>query len=172
MKLYRSLEHIKAVQYTGDPIPDVTCSGSAEEVQKHGCDPSRKHLLHVHTQAIGGMTVLSPGDWIYPVQGGPFAVAKDARFRGHWEVPVEAVAPSMAEGSPEPFSGLFTPFTAEDISPITIDSGNLTEVKLPITDQMIHVDSGDDDPDDADSEEDSSIMAAATMTAGKKKTSE
>ena len=100
MTTYRSLETLQAVQYTGAPIEGVTCSGTPEEVQKHGCDSSRKHLPHVHTQAVGGMTVLAPGMWIFPLHGGPFGVAPDVRFRSNWEVPKEVVA-----AEPEAFPG-------------------------------------------------------------------
>lgn len=85
---YRSLETIEAVQYTGDTIPGVTCSGSDAEVQEHGCDSSRKRHTHVHTTATGGMTVLKESDWVFPMPGGPFGTASDAKFRSHWEVPV------------------------------------------------------------------------------------
>ena len=87
MNRYRSLETIQAVQYLGEPIPGVTCHGSEDEVRANGCDSSRKIHPHVHTQAIGGMTVLKTGDWIFPLPGGPFGVASDTRFRGSWEVP-------------------------------------------------------------------------------------
>lgn len=85
-KEYRSLETIKAVQYKGDPIPDVTCSGTGKDLEKNGCDPSRRLLPHVHTAATGGMTPLRADDWIIPVRGGPFMVSSDAHFRVHWEV--------------------------------------------------------------------------------------
>lgn len=93
MNRYRSLDTIYAVQFTGEPILDVTCHGTPADVQAHGCDASRKQHTHVHTQATGGMTVLKPGDWIYPVPGGPWGVASDGRFRGSWEVP--APIPAM-----------------------------------------------------------------------------
>ena len=90
MNRYRSLETLQAIQYLGEPIPDVTCHGTPEQVQTNGCDPSRKQHPHVHTQATGGMTVLKVGDWIFPMAGGPWGVASDARFRGSWEVPAAA----------------------------------------------------------------------------------
>lgn len=85
-KTYRSLQTIDALQYTGDPIPEVTCSGVDDDYQKNGCDGTRKHLPHVHTRALGGLTVLKPGDWIMPEQGGPFDVASDEKFQANWEV--------------------------------------------------------------------------------------
>lgn len=103
MTFYRSLEVIKAVQYTGEDIPGVTCSGTDEEFRANGCDPSRRRHIHVHTQAIGGMTVLQSGDWIFPLPGGPFGVASDQKFCGRWEVPVIAPEPFAAEPAlPEP----------------------------------------------------------------------
>ena len=86
MNTYRSKETIQAEQYTGAPIPGVTCQGTPEERQVHGCDGTRAHLPHVHTQSTGGLDVLQPGTWIFPVRGGPFGVASDARFRANWEV--------------------------------------------------------------------------------------
>jgi hypothetical protein len=87
MNSYRSLQTIQAEQYLGDPIPGVTCHGSPAEVQANGCDSSRKNIPHVHTKETGGMHVLKVGNWIFPVAGGPFAVADDVRFRSNWEVP-------------------------------------------------------------------------------------
>ena len=116
MNTYRSLETIKAVQFTGDPIPDVTCHGTPEQVQANGCDSSRKLHPHVHTQATGGMTILKPGDWIYPVPGGPFAVASDAKFRAHWEVPAPEAAPAaptFPESVPGPVD--LAPATAPEV---------------------------------------------------------
>lgn len=95
MTSYRSLETIKAVQYQGEPIPDVTCQGSNEEFLSNGCDSSRRNVPHVHTMAVGGMTCLQKGDWIFPLHGGPFGVASDAKFRSHWEVP-EVIPPAVA----------------------------------------------------------------------------
>ena len=93
MNAYRSLQTIEAEQYLGTPIAGVTCEATnidpnvAERaVMAAGCDSSRKHLPHVHTQAIGGMNVLKVGDWIFPVRGGPFGVASDKTFRQSWEV--------------------------------------------------------------------------------------
>ena len=97
MKTYRSLETIQAVQFQGDPIPGVTCHGSAEEVQANGCDASRKNHPHVHTMDTGGMKVLQKGDWVFPVRGGPFGVASDEKFRSHWEVPVHVEAPPATQ---------------------------------------------------------------------------
>lgn len=96
-KAYRSLEVIKAVQYQGEVIPDVTCEGSEKQRLFNGCDNTRAHLPHVHTQAVGGLTVLKTGDWIFPLNGGPFGVAPDMKFRSHWEV-----RPEPVEFEPEP----------------------------------------------------------------------
>lgn len=100
MTRYRSKETISAVQFTGTHIPDVTCAGSSTDKDTRdaaryaaGCDSSRAHHLHVHTQAIGGMTVLKPSDWIFPVSGGPWGTASDEKFRGHWEVPEAEAVP-------------------------------------------------------------------------------
>lgn len=84
MTTYRSLATLDAIQYHGEPIPGVTCDGNRD---KYGCDSSRAHLTHVHTRAIGGITVLKDGDWIMRSDGGPFAVAEDAEFRKCYEVP-------------------------------------------------------------------------------------
>lgn len=89
MTRYRLLETVAAVQYTGDAIPDITCDGTEPEYARNGCDASRRHVRHAHTQAIGGMTVLQAGDWILPVSGGPFRVVPDAEFRSVVEVPEE-----------------------------------------------------------------------------------
>ncbi len=86
MNSYRSLSTIDAIQYTGAPIDGVTCSGSNEDYREKGCDNSRRHLPHVHTLTVGGITVLQPGDWIFRVVGGPFGVASDAKFRASWQV--------------------------------------------------------------------------------------
>ena len=117
MNTYRSLNTIQAVQYTGDPLPGITCEGgneSLDPIARHaavmaaGCDSSRKHLPHVHANVTGGMVVLQPGDWIFPVQGGPWGVASDAKFRSYWEVPAPVIpvptphtdltAPDVAQG--------------------------------------------------------------------------
>lgn len=95
MTTYRSKDTIQAVQFTGDAIPDITCGGSPAEVQANGCDSSRKQHRHVHTQAIGGMTVLQPGDWIFAVPGGPWGTASDGKFRAHWEVPAVPITPPL-----------------------------------------------------------------------------
>lgn len=87
MERYRKLETVQAVQYLGDPIPDVTCEGTREQRAVNGCDNTRGHLPHVHTLAIGGLTVLKKGNWIEPVAGGPFQVWSNARFRAYHEVP-------------------------------------------------------------------------------------
>lgn len=97
MTTYRSTQTIQAVQFTGTAIPEITCGGSPAEVQSNGCDSSRKQHIHVHTQAIGGMTVLQPGDWIFAVPGGPWGTASDAKFRAHWEVPAATTKPTIAE---------------------------------------------------------------------------
>lgn len=108
MTKYRSLETLEAVQYLGVPIPGVTCDGDSEDAvirakarETHGCDSSRGNHPHVHTQAVGGMSVLVPGMWIFPIRGGPWGVAADARFRGSWEVPkpAEALPPAPAPKS-------------------------------------------------------------------------
>lgn len=83
MQAYRSLATIKAVQYQGDPILNITCDGNRD---KYGCDSNRAHLPHVHTRAVGGITVLKPGDWIMPSEGGPYAVAEDGNFRACYQV--------------------------------------------------------------------------------------
>lgn len=96
MNTYRSLNTIQAVQFTGDPIHGVTCGGSESEVFANGCDSSRKQHIHVHANVTGGMVVLQPGDWIFPVSGGPWGVASNAKFCGAWEVP--DVKPATIEG--------------------------------------------------------------------------
>lgn len=107
IKTYRSFETIQAVQYLGEPIPEITClSNSPDEKaavkarEAAGCDGSRYKHPHVHTKATGGMTVLKHGDWIFPVPGGPFGVSSDGTFRAHWEVdyssrPVVVPAPVL-----------------------------------------------------------------------------
>lgn len=103
MNTYRSIETIQAIQYTGEPVAGVTCAGTPAEVQLSGCDASRKHLPHVHTQSIGGMTILKAGDWVFPVAGGPFGTASDGKFRSHWEVSVPTpVALPVAVSVPAP----------------------------------------------------------------------
>lgn len=87
MQRYRSLESKEAVQYLGEPIPDVTCEGTGDQKMVNGCDPSRAHLPHVHTAATGGLTCLKPGDWIMPIVGGPFVAVSDGLFRSYFEVP-------------------------------------------------------------------------------------
>lgn len=87
MEKYRKFETVQAVQYLGEPIPDVTCEGTKEQRAVGGCDNTRAHLPHVHTRAIGGLTVIQKGDWIEPVTGGPFRVWSDANFRAYQEVP-------------------------------------------------------------------------------------
>lgn len=116
MNTYRSLSVIKAVQYTGSPIPDVTCGGSDHEHREKGCDSSRRYHLHVHTAAVGGMTVLKPGDWIYPVSGGPFAVAADDKFRQGFEVPAPMTAP-MTEPEPLVYAVPDGTFSASSLPP-------------------------------------------------------
>lgn len=101
---YRSLSVIEAIQYAGIPIPDVTCEPKteAEEEAKrrrdNGCDTTRAHLAHVHSNTPGGLTVLKDGDWITRVAGGPFAVISDVQFRVNFEVP-SGIVP--AEDLPE-----------------------------------------------------------------------
>lgn len=104
MERYRSLQTIEAVQFTGTAIPDVTCHGTPEEVTTNGCDSSRKQHPHVHTKETGGMHVLIPGDWIYPVSGGPWAVATDALFRASWEVPGASPSEEQPETASAPDS--------------------------------------------------------------------
>jgi hypothetical protein len=96
MKTYRSKQTIQAVQYLGDPIPGITCHGTEAERMKSGCDSSRCHLPHIHTKAVGGMTVLRVGDWIFEEDDGPFAMKHDAGFRAFWEVPEDASEPVVA----------------------------------------------------------------------------
>lgn len=102
MQAYRSTATSLAVQYTGEPIPDVTCGGSSpDETIRHaarqlnGCDPSRAHMPHVHTAEVGGLGVVTPGCWIMPVRGGPFCVVEDAQFRAHFEVPEPVTIESL-----------------------------------------------------------------------------
>ncbi len=92
MTHYRSLATLPAEQYLGVPIPGITCDGDRD---KHGCDSSRGHLPHVHSNTVGGLTVLKYGDWIMPQAGGPFAVAPDAEFRAYYEVPEATPVPSV-----------------------------------------------------------------------------
>lgn len=113
MQAYRQKATSLAVQYTGKPIPDVTCGGSSTDEavrqaarQLNGCDPSRAHLPHVHTAQVGGLGIVTPGCWIMPVRGGPFCVVEDAQFRAHFEVPEPFVenppSPPPAEPYPDP----------------------------------------------------------------------
>lgn len=105
MNTYRSLQTIQAVQFTGEHIPDVTCLGSSTDPEirdkaraANGCDATRAGLPHVHTKAVGGITVLAPGWWIFAVPGGPWAAQPDATFRAGWEVPdPNAVTPKVTE---------------------------------------------------------------------------
>ena len=129
MTKYRSLNTIEAVQYTGAPIPGVTCDGHTNEQARMnaGCDSSRIHLPHVHGNTIGGMIVLAPGNWIFPVADGPWGVASDAKFRGSWEVPAEAPTAPPATFPDEiplavvpeaPAPGDVTAPTQESIAPV------------------------------------------------------
>lgn len=109
MTHYRSKTTLEAVQYTGQPIPDVTCEGDSTDKdrreaarQRNGCDGNRAHLPHVHTQVVGGLSPLILGMWVFPVIGGPFGVASDAKFRASWEVPEPAVDVPTPEPVVEP----------------------------------------------------------------------
>lgn len=127
MNTYRSHSTIDAVQYTGVAIEGITCGGSDAEFAARGCDPSRRKHTHVHTAATGGITVLQPGDWIYPIPGGPWGVAGDQKFRGHWEVPsivedLKAIDDILAE--PEAPEVVPTP----EVAPLQIE---------PLVDQIV-----------------------------------
>jgi hypothetical protein len=72
----------------------VTCLGSSTDPAvrdkaraANGCDATRAGLPHVHTKAVGGITVIAPGWWIFAVPGGPWAAQPDETFRGGWEIP-------------------------------------------------------------------------------------
>lgn len=104
MNTFRSRATQEAVQYLGEPIPDVVCDGDFAE---HGCDHSRKHLPHVHSKQTGGMTMLRVGDWIMPQKGGPFVVASDADFRSYFEVPAEAIPADKAIPDDSPAPGIY-----------------------------------------------------------------
>lgn len=95
MNRYRKLESMEAVQYTGEPLPGITCEGTPEQRNANGCDNTRAHLPHIHSKSMGGLDVVKPGDWIMPVLGGPFCRVPDGMFRQHFEVPgpVEVVVP-------------------------------------------------------------------------------
>lgn len=95
MTSYRSLTTIQAVQYAGEPLPGITCEGSDQEMKDNGCDSSRRQLRHVHANVTGGMVVLKPGDFIFPMPGGPWGVSSDERFQASWEVPAPAPAPAV-----------------------------------------------------------------------------
>lgn len=128
MTTYRSKETIYAVQFTGTYIPGVTCDGSSTDKDTRdaaryaaGCDSSRAHHLHVHTQETGGMHVLKPGDWVFPVIGGPLGVASDEKFRAHWEVPEVMIAPVDQVAPAEPESVLaHDSRTAPENGPTTV----------------------------------------------------
>lgn len=97
MTTYRSLQTIEAIQYAGEPIPAVTCSGEGEDQKRYGCT-GLAGVPHVHTAAVGGAHRLEPGDWIFPVpKGGPFDVASNGKFRAYWEVPV--MVPVMGQAN-------------------------------------------------------------------------
>lgn len=108
MNHYRSLQTIEAIQYTGTPIPGVTCEpqadakAEAERRKNNGCDTARAHLPHVHANVSGGLVVLKEGDWITPVYGGPFAVLADDYFRANWEVPITIMEPTPIAEVPPP----------------------------------------------------------------------
>lgn len=93
MEAYRSLATQVAIQYKGVPIPDVTCEATDQQRLVNGCDPSRMAFPHVHTRAVGGLTVLTLDCWIMPEIGGPFVIARDEQFRAHFEVPEPVVEP-------------------------------------------------------------------------------
>lgn len=134
MTIYRSLQTIQAEQFTGTAVPDVTCGGSPEEVAANGCDSSRKQHLHVHTQATGGMTVLKPGDWIFPLIGGPWGVANDEKFRAHWEVPASVVTDPVLEEpalSPAPSPKTLDELLAEQNLP------SVEEIKAVMADEAV-----------------------------------
>ncbi len=105
MTTYRSKQTISAVQFQGAEIPGVTCHGGGDEPiarakvrMDNGCDSSRAHLPHVHANVTGGMQILSPGWWIFPVDGGPWGACTDEKFRASWEVPDGAAeAPAIEE---------------------------------------------------------------------------
>lgn len=104
MQPYRKLETRLAVQYQGDPIPDVTCEATEKQLEVNGCgSDSRRIHPHVHTMSVGGLDVLRPGDWIMPVPGGPFCRVDDATFRSYFEVPAAEVpaAPAPLIATPE-----------------------------------------------------------------------
>ena len=72
----------------------MTCLGSSTDPvvrdkarAANGCDATRAGLPHVHTKAVGGITVIAPGWWIFAVPGGPWAAQPDATFRAGWEIP-------------------------------------------------------------------------------------
>ena len=141
MKTYRSLNTIEAVQYQGAPIPGITCDGHTNEQSRMnaGCDSSRVHLPHVHGNAIGGMIVLKVGDWIFPVQGGPWGVASDGKFRGSWEVPAEAKAPTF----PDEVSLAVVPEAASTGNAVAAvadaNVGDATAAPEPVTEPVVPV---------------------------------
>jgi hypothetical protein len=96
MQTFRSLATIEATQYTGIPIPDITCHGEEEKFMANGCDASRRYVPHVHSRAVGGMTALKAGDWIIAEAGGPFKVIPDPLFRAQYEVAAPVTAPRQA----------------------------------------------------------------------------
>lgn len=104
MNSYRSLQTHLAIQYVGEPIPGVTCEGTEEQRKVNGCEGSRGHMPHVHTTSVGGLDVLRPGDWIMPVDGGPFCRVPDGMFRLYWEVPPPVPPAIKAQAAPTPLS--------------------------------------------------------------------
>lgn len=129
MNTYRSKQTIQAVQFDGSEIPGVTCHGGGDEPiaqsrvrMANGCDTSRAHLPHVHANVTGGMQVLQPGWWIYPVAGGPWGACTDEKFQASWEVP-SIEKPTIEE--------LHRILDSEDDIPVTMNPyGSLTA--LPV----------------------------------------
>lgn len=109
MNSYRSLQTHLAIQYVGEPIPGVTCEGTEEQRKVNGCEGSRGHMPHVHTTSVGGLDVLRPGDWIMPVDGGPFCRVPDGMFRLYWEVPPPVPPAIKAQTAPTPLSDQLIP---------------------------------------------------------------
>ncbi len=129
MTTYRSKATIEAVQYTGAHLPGIMCDGgSGDETTSrnarmaNGCDGTRAHLPHVHANVTGGMQVLAPGWWIFPVEGGPWGACTDEKFRSSWEVP-DTSKPTIEE--------LQKILDSEDNVPVVINpDGSLTA--LPV----------------------------------------
>lgn len=136
MNTYRSLSVIKAVQYIGLPIEDVTCGGTDKDFREKGCDNSRRHLPHVHTAAVGGLTALRLFDWIYPSPGGPFAVVSDEKFRGYWEVPAPVSEPSAQQPAGEPGEAPPVPESSQGETPayytVNVQNATFSASSLPL----------------------------------------